>query len=329
MKIIIFNPNKFIMLTLTFMLFLSLMLPAISEKDSKSTDIEHLLKASEDFLKDNNIKKSLEYAKKANELSVINDNSKYQIKALFLITDILTKDYKYNEALTYVKSIFKIKNIPDEVRFDAYYKVGNIYSDSESTAKAILNYKESLELMNNIKNDYKKVNLLMNIGTEYGILENYKTSLEYYFKASDILNVSKNSDQLTSLYNNIGATYSELGDIDNSIIYHKKAYKLAIKEKNKMGQIYALNNIAETLYDLNNFNESLNEFNKSLLISKSINDMESIAYCLIGIASCNFKLNHLDLAKKNTEEALAKSKKISYLTGIFDSNLLLSRIYLK
>ena len=122
--------------------------------------------------------------------------------------------------------------------------------------------------------DYKKVEILNNLGTSYYSLGDYNKSIEYYEKELEIIKniFGDNWQYITASYNNLGTSYYGLGDYSKAIEYYEKVLKIMknIPESNYLGVIAPpYNNLGVSYDGLGNYKKASEYYEKALEIIKN------------------------------------------------------------
>ena len=122
--------------------------------------------------------------------------------------------------------------------------------------------------------DYKKVEILNNLGTSYYSLGDYNKSIEYYEKELEIIKniFGDNWQYITASYNNLGTSYYGLGDYSKAIEYYEKVLKIMknIPESNYLGVIAPpYNNLGVSYDGLGNYKKASEYYEKALEIRKN------------------------------------------------------------
>ena len=126
-----------------------------------------------------------------------------------------------------------------------------------------------LELLNRDFN-YKKADVLNNLGTSYYSLGNYNKAIEYYKKALEIRinTLDENHPDVASSYNNLGAAYNGLGDYNKAIYFFEKALEIKINTlgENHPNVASSYNNLGAAYNDLGDYNKAIEYHEKALEI---------------------------------------------------------------
>ena len=118
--------------------------------------------------------------------------------------------------------------------------------------------------------DYKKVEILNNLGTSHYSLGDYSKAIEYYEKALEIRinTLGENHPDIAGSYNNLGIAYRSLGDYGKAIEYHEKALEIGI---NTLGENHpdiagSYNSLGIAYHKLGDYGKAIEYYEKALEI---------------------------------------------------------------
>ena len=176
------------------------------------------------------------------------------------------------ETKNYAKSLQGFLRLNEQVssaenlmlKFKINSHIAKIYRKNNDHIKAIANYKKSLKLLNDFlfeddgiiftKQKYLAKTLL-NIGTQFQLLEKYDSAVFYYKKLEDIVSYEDEIlDNKALSYSNLSGIYQSdttyTNHLEKAIDYANKAISIHKKRGNRINQAYAINNLAN-VYLLN------------------------------------------------------------------------------
>ena len=213
--------------------------------------------------------------------NVIHNKEVFHVKtSIFLIQEpkdsVLEKKYEELKTLfetkNYAKSLQGFLRLNEQVssaenlmlKFKINSHIAKIYRKNNDHIKAIANYKKSLKLLNDFlfeddgiiftKQKYLAKTLL-NIGTQFQLLEKYDSAFFYYKKLEDIVSYEDEIlDNKALSYSNLSGIYQSdttyTNHLEKAIDYANKAISIHKKRGNRINQAYAINNLAN-VYLLN------------------------------------------------------------------------------
>jgi tetratricopeptide (TPR) repeat protein len=259
---------------------------AIKLANSDTVKIKLFIQLSDLYLK-TDPKKSLETAKKTEDLCKKHENDKYHANALKQIAICQLELFLKDDALQSIeKAIAIYKQVNDEIGLvDSYNLKGNIYEKRTEFAKAIEYYNQALVLA--LKLDYKAgLSLAYNcLGMTYYSVDNLDKAFENLQKSLEIDVSSKNKIGIARAYNNLGLLHDQKGDYQKSLECYNKAYSLYIDLDNKRELGKLLTNIGIIYFYLKDYSKTLEKYRQSIKIKQEINDDFGIAntYNNIGV----------------------------------------------
>ena len=107
--------------------------------------------------------------------------------------------------------------------------IGNNTINAQFYSDLNFNINDSLKLVASTNSNYKKVDILINIGWRY-IYSNGDTAIKYFKISDEIAFKSKEELQLRRVYNNIAAAYNQtIGNYPLGLHYGTEALKLGNK----------------------------------------------------------------------------------------------------
>jgi len=207
--------------------------------------------------------------------------------------------------------------------------LGNIASENGDRVTALSHYHKALKAFAENKNLDKVAMALMNIGTEYESLGNYKTAIAYELKALKNKEASGETKNLAYYYQHVGQLFKET-DVKKWKFYVDKAYAITLQSDKtsittKVAIFNDLGGIAEKL--LNN-KEAYQWYDSMYVLSKA-NEYENGMSTALSNSSILLQSDKRYLeALKSIQEALAITKnserKYSMIVdGIHASSILL------
>ncbi|WP_158655154.1 tetratricopeptide repeat-containing sensor histidine kinase [Flavivirga eckloniae] len=175
------------------------------------------------------------------------ESSKWHIKGI----DI---SQKYNETNLYYTHTHGLAN--------AYREMGN-YSRSLKLFKECLTYKGDKEII---------YGSLINIGTIYSKLKDYKSSNEYYQKALKLVREDERYSALVVIKINMATNYQDQNDFNKAITLYNEAIEIAEKKEYKQLALIARLKIGSIYVDLENYK------NAEMVYSSGLHDAVELGY---------------------------------------------------
>lgn len=150
------------------------------------------------------------------------------------------------------------------------------------------------------------VEILLLLGEEYFLLEDYPTALDIFFsclKLSESINLTTRAADAA---NDIGRIYYNMENYGEALRYFDKAlnYFTANKDEQRQGGVF--NNIALIYYELDSIDLAVEFYNKALVIKEKYGGKLDMATIYHNLGLVYMHTNQVDLAVENLES----SKKI-------------------
>jgi tetratricopeptide (TPR) repeat protein len=130
----------------------------------------------------------------------------------------------------------------------------------------------ALETFNDDSNYH---DILVELGTQYYLLEKYEKALECYTEAADYLSKSfvENRERLQKIFTNLGAVYWRLNNMDFANKYFKQTYDICL---DIYGKNHSITSIAN--FNLGIIEASLENYPKALVIFNEVLDLDLSSY---------------------------------------------------
>lgn len=206
-------------------------------------------------------------------------------KALYYFEIVEKNDY-FGTAFAYINiaSLYDWQN--DHKTSIFYLKRAMRYLEKDTTG--------SLDILT------QKITCLMNIGSDYVDMKNFKKAREYYFKALYFAKQYEIDTYISFAYSKIGITYEEEKNIEVAFDYFKKAYEKANDERSLT---YASVNLGSIYLSKGDYRKALEYGNESLkYVENSDKYIKESNYNLL------YKVNKAIGHYKQAMEYLEKSK---------------------
>ena len=318
------NPKKIIFLLLLF----SVSLYGTTQPDTQllsdqgdTTLVNNLLQQSKDQTKDNP-EKAISLAIQAKTMAEKINFPKGVAYALKSIGQVYKKQGKYLEALdNYRQSIKIFEEIKDNIGIsNLYNNIGNVYYDQSDDVKAIENYLQSLKFAELSGDKLRMLSALNNVG---GVYTNKPAT---YDKALQYYLKALPLCEEIGKKDELGAISVNIGIIYSEEHDADKAmfyFNKALKTYgNSEGSLNAYNAIGKLYNSEGNFDLALKNHNQALSLAEKLKDKIKIVKSLIGLGNVNEK-------KGDYKNAIIYFKKAEIPALEIGANLELKQIYEK
>ena len=213
--------------------------------------------------------------------NVIHNKEVFHVKTSLIFIEE-PKDSVLEKKYEELKTLFEISNYSESLqgflrlneqvsssensilKFKINSFIAKIYRKSRDHKKAIASYKKSLNLLNGFVLEDDGIvftqqkylaKTLLDIGTQFQLLEKYDSAFFYYKKLEDIVSYEDEIlDNKALSYSNLSGIYQSdttyTNHLEKAIDYANKAISIHKKRGNRINQAYAINNLAN-VYLLN------------------------------------------------------------------------------
>ena len=173
-------------------------------------------------------------------------------------------------------SFYKV-GLEEAERVQDYLSAGKICNNlgvieyrKGSSAKAILNYQETLKYYRKTNNDTLVGNALINLGMAYKKLVIYDKALTMLQDGVRILERLNEEENLAKGLNALANIYKKTNDFDRAFEYHGMSLKLKQKRKDLKGIAVSLQNLGLVHSKLGQLDSALIYFQRSLEIKRKV-----------------------------------------------------------
>jgi serine phosphatase RsbU (regulator of sigma subunit) len=224
-------------------------------------------------LRNNDIKKALQYAKDANSLAR-KINYKNGLAESYGYMGLLY--YREGEHALSVESHLKSLRLYEQLgnkRFIAfrYNDLGNVYVEQEFYDKARAYFNLSLAIKDEIKDEDGVVTTMKNIANLYIHQRNYSKALEISLRTLPKAERLKNERNISDLLGFIAESYLHQDSLDKAMQYYDKVYALRIKQNDEYTLPRVLNGIARVHHKRKNLDKALKIYEEAIDIAKKNN----------------------------------------------------------
>jgi len=233
----------------------------------------------------------------------------------------LSAQKTYDQAgIEYAKDAVDLaEKIDERAKSDALENLGKVYYNQSQDARALVYFKQSLELSTKTKYIEGIFRGLNRIAQSYYYLD----SLEQSEKISrNLLSLAREKDstkQEANAYFQLGMVSSKKGNSDSALVLMSRALELRRKLGNADDIAFTYNGLGRLYYDLADYQKSIDCYKNAIKIKESINDPEGLAIAYINFGQTLTNLGNYQLALEQYQKALNTFEKIGYNEGIASS----------
>ncbi|MDF2436493.1 MAG: tetratricopeptide repeat protein [Bacteroidota bacterium] len=248
------------------------------------------------------INRSLEYAKKALDLSKITQNRVDLAQSESDIGNVYNRMGLYDSAMVHYFLALDIrKKLKQEDKMAGIYNnIATVYMRQNKFKEALdINFK-SLKIFEKINDTAKQANVLSNIGNIYYELEQNEASEEFLKRGLSLASAINKPVIMGNILVNLGSLKFDVHDMDSALYYYTAAGKI-MEENNLPYNLAAVyNNIGKIYSEKKDYKNAVSYYEKSLKNREELNDK-------FGIGLSNMNLGEAYLLTGEPE------KSISYL----------------
>ncbi len=330
---------------------------------------EALNSLGDNYYSKNEIPKAMEYLSQGLYLS---DSIKYDfgLGINFLsISDILLRKGEILKAREYLDKaflIFKRLNFKEYIA-RTYNKYGHLENSLSNYKEAVIHFKSSLKLneeignmsamainlgnlgtiYSNLSNDSAALNTLWeayyinvklgieenmaknlnNLGLVYRKLSNYPKAIEHFQNALSLIEKLENKKDISSYLGNISLVYSDLNDYKKAMDYQQRALEIEESLGRKIEMARGYGNMGSILSNQLNYVSAMEYLHKALAINQSVGNKKGVAVNLKNLGEVNLKQRHYTEALNFQKQSLAINEEIGNKRGQFNNLLEMGNIY--
>ena len=211
-------------------------------------------------------------------------------------------------AHSYPVEISQVSNTEDtrSAAEESFSKGWSLYKEgsAESLRQAIIEWKKTLKLWQQVEDDSEQALTLIWLGNVYSDLGEKQQALEYYGQALPLYRAVEDQKWQATTLNNIGLVYSELGEKAEALNYYNQALSLYRAVNDDDGEAITLNNIGLIYSSLGEKAEALNYYNQALSLYRAVNDDDGEAVTLNNIGLVYSELGNKEEALNYYNQAL-------------------------
>ncbi|MEW6734781.1 MAG: tetratricopeptide repeat protein [Acidobacteriota bacterium] len=193
--------------------------------------------------------------------------------------------------------------------------IGFIYNLLTEKEKALGYYQQALSLRQAIGDKGGEGTTLNNLGTIYRLLKENKKALEYYQQSLSLRQIIGNKTGEAITLANLGVYYSLLGDQKKALEYFTQALSIRQSLGDQDGTANTLNTIGAVYRTLGESQQALNYFHQALTLLEASDDKNGKAATLNNIGVIYDEIGERQKALEYCQQALALRQAIGDKNG--------------
>jgi tetratricopeptide (TPR) repeat protein len=205
--------------------------------------------------------------------------------------------------------------------------IGLIHRNQGDYTKAIDYYTQSLRLREQIGDKKGIAASLNNIGIIYRNQGDYAKAIDYYTQSLKIDEQLENQQGIATSLNNIGIIYHYQGDYAQTINYYTQSLQLYKKLEDQQGIATSLNNIGISYKDKGDYTKAIDFFTQSLQLQEEIGDKQGVVGSLDNIGTIYYNQGDYAKALDYSKRALVIAQQIGAVAEISGAAKSLWEVY--
>ena len=191
----------------------------------------------------------------------------------------------YPKALIYFKRSLKIREeIGDKKGISGSIgNIGLVYQSLNNYPKSLEYYERGLKMYEEIGDKKGIANALINIGNIYNIQGNNDKALDYYQRSLKMAEATGDKKNIALSIGNMAIIYKRKGNYPKALDYYERSLKILKEIGNQFGMTKLLNNMAIIYEGQGNYPKALEYYHRSLKIAEDLEDKNTMAAALNNI----------------------------------------------
>ncbi|MCP9768790.1 hypothetical protein EGI22_12760 [Lacihabitans sp. LS3-19] len=263
-------------------------------------------------------------------------------KTIFVKEKEFIKEYEeiareisyFKDSATLYKKLRFLEQKAKTSKMDADLLLSHIlFGDDDSFKSKYFNsnfqYFEALKYAQRLNSSYFMSKIYHGLAINHRQENKNDDAIEFYRKGISEALKLKGYNNFGSLYNDFGIAFFENKQIDSAKYYYEKALLVFKNENNPIGDGIYNSNIGDVYFDEKKFKLALSAYLKSKLVFAVLNHEGLNAQVYFDISKTYYEINDIKNALIYALDANKNSIKTKNLNLIYDSEILLSKIYSK
>lgn len=274
-----------------------------------------LIQIGRQFFSGEHADSAINYLQKANDLAEDLDYPKglKEVNVAYSIYQFLKNDF--DKSIEYAKKAQDIKGPPYTklVDADAYTLLANAYMRKNMYEKSITCYHLALPTYEKLKDKKREAVVLNNIGNIFYERGSFKEAINYYSKSIELkLQFAPEKDLIPS-YNNLGNSYNAIRNTDKALECQQKALDISLRTQNEIDIAGCYSSMGGIYYDRYDYEKALYYRLKALNVFRNTDYLIESASCYLGCAQCYCELKNPKLALQYTDSAKTLADSTGYI----------------
>jgi len=211
----------------------------------------------------------------------------------------------------------------------AYNNLGNVNNSLGDYDSAIIHFKASIAIKEELHDKKGLGASCYNLGTSYIGKGNYQEGLRFYLQSLKVHEETNNRKGMASTCNGLGLFYNDMKNYPEALKYYERALKVYEDLNYPLGIATVTNNLGLMMENQNRFSEALTYYMRCLKLSETLGDkfLEGTLYGNIG--DIHYFNKEYDEAIEYTKRSLTLREEIGDKGGLVLAYLNLGGCYLE
>jgi tetratricopeptide (TPR) repeat protein len=305
-------------------------LELILQKTSQVSSRINLLTNASINYRQTDLKRSLDYALRANGLAEQSGDDQVKIRMLLQVSVVYFLMSDLDNAM---KNAVKANNLAeshnnDTLKARTLDAIGMIYYDIGDQTKSSRNFFSSLNIYEKLHDKEGLGGTFCRIGTLYLDQKDYEKALDYYKRSIELARQINSREGIASNLNNVGKVYTRTQQYEKAI----QSFEEALKINLEAGNLYLAGanylNIAEVYIAMKQYDQAINSVNKAYIIFEKQGNKLRLAKCEVTLGEIYLAKGQSAASEKASKAALDMALANGYRDVIVTSAAMLNKLFL-
>jgi len=231
----------------------------------------------------------------------------------------LNDNEELNEELIEIENQLKKKELLGEPVGDLLLNKASVYYKQRDLEKALKNLEMALSNFKSEGNDLKSAICHNEIGLIQEESGFFEQAIYHFERALDLLNQIEDYQKIVQVLNNLGNVYLQINDIEHSYDSYQEALNISEQEDLEFEAIKSASNLVETLFDLHDYDRIKKILFNNTKYFEQKNDIYGMIQTLIKYGKFYYLMGkeHYETSYQNLQQALALIDKIKDNVSIY------------
>lgn len=279
--------------------------------------------------RNNDIKKSYDYAQRALVIADKNNSKKGRANALWNLGAIYFRQAKYDTALIYHEEALEIRQKIDDQKgiASSFNSIALIEAQKGNYAKALGFHLKALNIREKLGDKKGMASSYNNIGNIYIQQKNYDLAIDNYERALKINQEINDEAQEATYLGNLGYSYMLKKNFVFATDYMLRSLNISEKNSDNYMIINNFINLGNTYKEQKKYPIAFDYLNKAMEKAREMNVQEAKAEIMQIMADIYLAQGDLDKAIENASQSLSIAQQVNNKERILNSSNILYQAY--